>query len=304
MTIPDFQTILLPLLNFAADQKEHSNREAVEMLANYFDLSDADRKELLPSGRQARFDNRVAWARTHLGKAGILESSRRGHFKLTSRGIEVLAEKPQALSIRFLRRYPEYAEFQPMSNNKIAEITQKIQHSVEAETPIEAIEIAYQTVRKGLASELLEKIMECSPEFFERLVVDVLVNIGYGGTRKEAGQAIGKSSDEGIDGIINEDRLGLEVVYIQAKRWKDTVGRPEIQKFVGALQGQNARKGVFITTSTFSTGAREYTNKLQSKVVLINGQMLADLMIDSGVGVASIEVYEVKRIDSDYFSEG
>jgi restriction system protein len=302
MAIPDYQTVMLPLLDFASDQKEHSIREAIEKLAEQFNLREAERKELLPSGRQATFDNRVAWARTYMKKAGLVESTRRGHFKITSRGLEALKKKPQAINVKFLQQYPEFVEFRSQSSVQGEELGGPEPQPTE-ETPIEVIEAAYQTIRSGLASELLEQVMGCSPNFFERLVVDLLVKMGYGGTRKDAGQAVGKSGDEGIDGIINEDRLGLEVVYIQAKRWKDTVGRPEIQKFVGALQGQNARKGIFITTSSFSSAAIEYVKALQNKVVLIDGEMLASLMIDNSVGVSLVEAYEVKRVDSDYFSE-
>jgi restriction system protein len=303
MTIPDYQTVMLPLLRFAADGQEHSLREAIENLADHFDLSDDERKTLLPSGRQATFDNRVGWARTYMKKAGLLQSPRRGYFQITDAGIQALKDNPEAINVKFLEQYPEFLEFKTKSNAKSTAIKTDTTVPTEERTPREVMEDAYATIRTQLASELLERIAQSSPQFFERLVVDLLVNMGYGGTRKDAGEAVGGSGDEGIDGIIKEDRLGLEVVYIQAKRWENTVQRPEIQKFVGALSGQNARKGVFITTSSFSVGAIDYVTGLQVKVVLIDGETLASHMIDYGVAVAPEASYEIKRVDSDYFDE-
>lgn len=302
MGIPDFQSLMLPLLVFAGDGKEHSLREAIEALANQFNLTLEERKELLPSGRQATFDNRVGWSRTYMKKAGLLDSPRRSYFQITQRGLDVLAKNPTYINISYLRQFPEFIEFQ-LGQNKESIVSITTEDS-ELITPEESIESAYQRARTGLAVELLQTIKECSPEFFERLVVDLLVRMGYGGTRKDAGRAIGKSGDGGIDGIINEDRLGLDVVYIQAKRWDSTsVGRPEIQKFAGALQGQRARKGIFLTTSTFSKDAYDFASRIDSKIVLMDGETISQLMIDYGVGVTTIATYELKRIDSDYFSE-
>ena len=303
MTIPDYQTVMLPLLNLAADGEEHRLRAAIEELAAHFNLTEDERKELLSSGSQATFDNRVGWARTYMKKAGLLQSPRRGFFQITDQGMQALKQKPEMINVKFLEQYPEFLEFKTKSNTKSTVIETDTTVPTEERTPREVMEDAYVTIRSGLLSELLEQIMNSSPSFFERLVVDLLVRMGYGGTRKEAGKAVGGSGDEGIDGIINEDRLGLEVVYIQAKRWQNTVGRPEIQKFVGALHGQNARKGIFITTSGFSNGAIQYAEGLSDKVVLIDGETLANLMIDHGVGVALEEAYEIKRVDSDYFNE-
>jgi restriction system protein len=302
MAIPDYQTVMLPLLRYAADGQEHSVREAIEALADEFQLTDEERKELLPSGGQATFDNRVGWARTYMKKAGLLESPRRSYFKITSRGLQALKTSPSEINNKFLQQYPEFREFKTRNNAKVVEVEPAATQDSE-QTPREAMENAYDAIRAQLAGELLEQIMSSSPRFFEALVVDLLVNMGYGGTRRDAGEAVGRSGDEGIDGIIKEDRLGLEVVYIQAKRWKDTVQRPEIQKFVGALRGQNARKGVFITTSAYSKGAREFAEGLQDKVVLIDGEMLSGLMIDHSVGVTPEATYEIKRVDSDYFNE-
>ncbi len=301
MAVPDYQSIMLPLLHFAGDQQEHSLRETIEALAVVFSLSSEDRKQLLPSGRQATFDNRVGWARTYLAKAGLMNTTRRGYFRISDQGLRVLLQKPIKIDNAFLRQYPEFLAFQAKRSQ--TQETEDIQVNDSVKTPEEIMEEAYQQVRQDLASELLEMVQSFSPVFFERLVVDLLVKMGYGGTRKEAGKAIGSSGDEGIDGIINEDRLGLDTVYIQAKRWQNTVTRPEIQKFAGALQGQRARKGIFITTSTFSEGARDYVSRIESKIVLIDGETLAQLMIDYNVGVNSVASYDLKRIDLDYFTE-
>jgi restriction system protein len=299
MTIPDYQTLMLPLLRLVGDGREHSLRETIEALADQFQLTDDERRELLPSGRQPAFDNRVGWARTYLKKAGLLSSARRSYFQITPRGLEVLQENPSKITVAYLRKYPEFMEFQHGSSKDSNSISIE-----EAETtPEEAIESAYQRARAELAAELLQTVKSCSAEFFERLVVDLLIKMGYGGTRKDAGRAIGRSGDGGIDGIINEDRLGLDVVYIQAKRWDSTtVGRPEIQKFAGALQGQRAKKGIFLTTSNFSADAHDFASRIDSKIVLMDGETIAQLMIDYGVGVSLLASYELKRIDTDYFS--
>jgi restriction system protein len=300
MAIPDYQSIMLPLLNFAGDGKEHSLRQTIDALADEFDLTEQERRELLPSGQQATFDNRVGWARTYLKKAGLLQSTRRGYYRITERGAETLEQNPPEITAAFLRRFPEFVEFQkpPSRAEDVA-----VREVDELRTPEEEIEGAYQKARQGLAIELLQTIPTCSPAFFERLVIDLLVRMGYGGTRKDAGQAIGRSGDGGIDGIIKEDRLGLDIVYVQAKRWENTVSRPEILKFAGALQGQRASKGVFITTSAFSRAAQEYVSRIGSKIVLIDGDMLAQLMIDYNIGVTPVASYELKRLDSDYFTE-
>ena len=302
MAIPDFQSIMLPLLRFLIDRKEHSLRETIEALAEEFNLTEEERKELLPSGQQATFGNRVGWARTYMKKAGLVKSTRRGYFQITERGLDVLRQNPPKINTAFLKQFPEFIEFQtPRRETKGEAIEQDI---VEIQqTPEEEIEAVYQRVRQSLATELLQTIKSCSPAFFERLVVDLLIKMGYGGTRKDAGEAIGKSSDGGIDGIIKEDRLGLDIVYIQAKRWDSPVGRPEIQKFAGALQGQRARKGIFITTSTFTNTAQGYVALIDTKIVLIDGNLLAQLLIDHNVGVTMATSYELKRIDSDYFTE-
>ncbi len=301
MTIPDYQSVMKPFLKYLNDGQEHSLGETVEHISDFFKLSPEERRELLPSGNQEIIRNRVGWARTYLGKSGLLEGTRRGHFCITDRGKDVLQKNPDRIDAKFLLQFPEFVEFrsqrrpQTKEDNSIEEST---------DTPEESLASAYQVFRKELEADLLEQVKSVTPLFFERLVVELLVSMGYGGSRKDAGQAVGQSGDGGIDGIIKEDRLGLDVVYIQAKRWDSSVGRPEIQKFAGALQGKRARKGVFITTSNFTREATEFASMIESKIVLIDGDMLAALMIDHNVGVSPITKYEIKRIDSDYFAEG
>lgn len=303
MAIPDYQSLMLPLLDFAADGREHPLREARETLASRLGLSAEERAELLPSGRQPVFDNRVAWAKTYLQQAELLSSPRRGHFQITDRGRAVLAEKPAKIDVKFLDRFPEFVEFRTSGQKDKPVDTVKTNECRENSTPEEMLESAHQQIRSDLAADLIRRIKDSPPSFFERLVVELLVKMGYGGSRKDAGKALGKSGDEGIDGIINEDRLGLDNIYIQAKRWEGTVGRPEIQKFVGALHGRRARKGVFLTTGSFSAEAHDYVSRIDPKVVLIDGRELAELMIDFGLGVTTTTTYEIKRVDSDYFGE-
>jgi len=302
MAIPDYQSIMLPLLKFAGDKNEHSLREAIDHLADKFDLSDDERKEMLPSGTQILFNNRVAWALTYIRKAGLVESPKRGIFKITDRGQQVLSQNLEKIDSKFLIRFPEFVEFKSIKK-KPAEKAVIPTKGIDDTNPEETLETAYQELHDELASELLQTIKKCAPDFFERLVVDVLIKMGYGGSRKEAGQAIGKVSDGGIDGIIKEDKLGLDIIYIQAKRWEGVVGRPEIQKFAGALQGQRARKGIFITTSNFTKEALSYVENIDSKIILIDGQRLSELMIAHNVGTNTTAIYEVKKIDSDYFIE-
>lgn len=306
MAIPDYQTCMLPFLRFLGDNSEHSLRDTEESLAKHFDLTDSERVELLQSGQQVIFKNRIGWARTYLKKAGLLEAPRRGVFKITDRGLAALATNPSRIDAKFLEQFPEFIEFREASkvsseikfNSDLADTV-----PVTTATPEEAIELAYQGLREQLAQELLAVVLTCSPTFFEQLVVDLLVKMGYGGSRRDAGERIGQTGDGGIDGIIKEDRLGLDAIFIQAKRWQGSVGRPEIQKFVGALQGQRARKGVFITTSWYTAEAIDYASRIDTKVVLLDGKALSALMIDFDIGVAASASYVVKRIDSDYFEE-
>ena len=302
MAIPDYQSIMLPLLKLSADGEIHQFCQTVETLAKDFQLTDEERKELLPSGKQPTFHNRVGWARTYMAKAGLLDSPKRGTFKITDRGRKVIAQDLKEIDKQFLEQYPEFNQFQQIKRDKVKTTISSDNLAIK-ETPEEVLESAYQNLRGNLVQELLINIKNCSPEFFERLVVDLLLRMGYGGSRKEAGEAVGRSSDGGIDGIIKEDRLGLDIIYIQAKRWEAVVGRPDIQKFSGALLGQRAIKGIFLTTSSFSREALDYVSNIQSKIILIDGMSLAEMMIDHGVGVTTETIYELKRIDSDYFSE-
>jgi restriction system protein len=289
-----------PLLEHLADGRMPSNRETIDALSKHFQLTDEELGELLPSGQQSVFMNRVAWAKAHLKKAVLLESPSRGQYKITPRGLEALAQSNQPINLKYLKRFEEYSYGNSGNSNAKEKDEQKPSDTL---TPSEHIEIGYQRIREELEDELLTKIKELSPAFFERLVVELLVAMGYGGSRKDAGQTIGRSGDGGIDGVIKEDRLGLDTIYIQAKRWEGVVGRPEIQKFAGALQGQRAKKGVFITTSGFSKEAIEYASMIDNKIVLMGGKELTGLMIDYDVGVSKIASYDVKRMDLDYFEE-
>lgn len=304
MTIPDYQTAMLPLLRFAADGAEHRFRDAVEALALEFQLSSDERSELLPSGAAFLFDNRVGWARTYLKQAGLLASPKRGLMQITDRGKAVLAKKPARVDVKYLDQFQEFRDFRtrrPEDGQAAATPSTPQQTSLEIETPEDRLAAAYRRLRQDLELDILTQVKSSTPAFFERLVIDLLVAMGYGGSRRDAGRAIGKSGDGGIDGIIKEDKLGLDVLYLQAKRWEGTVGRPEIQKFAGALQGHRAAKGVFITTSSYTREALEYVNLINTKIVLIGGQELAALMIDHNVGVSTVGMYELKKVDSDYF---
>jgi restriction system protein len=302
VAIPDFQTLMLPFLQFASDWNEHAMGEARESLAEQFRLTQEERAALLPSGRQAVFNNRVAWAKVYLQRAGLLDSPHRGHFRISDRGRELLRNPPERITIKYLEQFPEFIEFRSVAKEKRS-TAEADGAEADGETPEETLESAYLRLRSDMAAELLKRVKSCSAKFFEGLVVEVLLKMGYGGSRREAGKAIGRAGDEGIDGIINEDRLGLDVIYLQAKKWEGTVGRPEIQKFVGALHGKRAKKGIFMTTGTFSSEAAQYVAKIDPKVVLIDGEQLAEIMIDFNVGVSLVASYEVKRIDSDYFAE-
>lgn len=300
MPIPDYQTLMLPLLKYLADEKEHVIADAIESLSNEFGLSSAERQLLLPSGKQTVMRNRIGWARTYMKQAGLIEYVRRGCFRISERGKSELLKKPERIDVHYLERFPKFVEFRDR-RNKDAKEPETLSTTVD--TPEEALDAAYQRLRTDLETELLQQVKSASPVFFERLVVELLVKMGYGGNLQDAGQAVGQAGDGGVDGIIKEDRLGLDTIYIQAKRWDSTVGRPEIQKFAGVLQGHRARKGVFITTSGFSKEAEDFADRIESKIVLIDGLTLARLMVDNSVGVSSVQLYDVKKIDLDYFVE-
>jgi restriction system protein len=299
MSVPGFQELTLPMLQLASDGAVWSLSDAREKLAEVFKLSTEDQEELLPSGKQSRYANRVAWAKVYLERAGLLSSPARGKFSITDRGREVLQSPPAAVTIDFLSQYPEFQDFRSRSSSQARE---EVPQPNSIESPEEALESAYVTIRRNLASEILVRVKSCSPHFFEYLVVELLLKMGYG-KAGGAGERVGQSRDEGIDGIISEDRLGLEMVYLQAKRWEGTVGRPEIQKFVGALHGKRARKGVFITTGSFSAEAVSYVQNIDPRVALIDGSQLAEFMIDYGLGVSLSRTFELKSLDSDFFDE-
>jgi restriction system protein len=305
MAVPDYQSLMLPLLKIAADGNEHRLSESTETLAQYFNLSDQDRKELLPSGRQRKFDNRVHWARTYLAKANLITPTGRSRFRLTEQGAKVLKSNPPQINVKYLEQFPEFIEFRNKSNkiNGSTEVPQEIIEKI-SQTPQEILDTSYQSLRQNLAQEILECIKNSPPKFFESLVIDLLIAMGYGGSRKDAGQAIGQVGDGGIDGIIKEDKLGLDAIYLQAKRWEGTVSRPVVQGFAGALIGRKARKGILITTSNFSQQAIDYANSIDNlKIILIDGEQLAQLMIDHDVGVTEESRYIIKKIDLDYFVE-
>lgn len=307
MAVPDYQSLMLPLLRLAGEKKgETSTGEAVEFLANELGLTEEDLKEMLPSEIQSTFVNRVGWAATYMKKAGLLEATRRGYYKITSRGQELLKKQPKVINVKLLKQYPEFIEFTKLKGTRSGDKANLSSETtdISTATPSEALETAYENLRDELADELLSRLKKSSPAFFERAVVELLVKMGYGGSRADAGKAIGKSGDGGIDGIIKEDRLGLDVVYIQAKRWDNNpVGRPDVMQFAGALQAQKANKGIFITTSRFTDDAKNYVSKIGSKIVLIDAEQLTSLMIENDVGVSIISLYPVKKIDTDYFDE-
>lgn len=303
MAVPDFQALMLPLLQHVADSKEHSMPETRQALAQILKLSAQDLEERYSSGT-ITFNSRVAWAKTYLTKACLLESPERGKFHITQRGKEVLSANPSRIDNKYLERFPEFQEFKPINNTPLSvKTTSSIVQPIPM-TPEEALEQAFQELQNNTADELLELVKKNSPDFFEKLVVHLLVKMGYGGSFEEAAKVTQKTADEGIDGVIKEDRLGLDTIYLQAKRWNNTVvGRPDVQSFVGALQGQKAKKGVFITTSQFSSGAIEYASRIDSRVVLIDGKTLVKLMIEHGVGVSSTATYDLKKVDTDFFDE-
>jgi restriction system protein len=297
--IPDFQKIMLPFLNLLMDGTEHSTIETNEYLAKYFGLTEDEVNQYLPSGSQKIFSNRVAWTKSYLKMYGLLEPTKRGCYKISDNGKQFMLQNPTEVNVKILKQWASKNSDKSRSTEGSESEENDVNHEIT--TPEEQLESNYLLIRQKVAQELLQKIKSSSPSFFENLVVDLLVKMGYGGSVKDAGKSIGKSGDEGIDGIIKEDKLGLDIIYVQAKRWENVVGRPEIQKFVGALAGQGAKKGVFITTSWFTKEAKEYQPKNDTKIVLIDGEQLAELMIDHNLAVSTVNVFEIKRIDYDYF---
>jgi len=303
--VPNFQDFLLPVLSALGDKKEHSSQELRDIVANQLNISDEERNELLPSKKQTRFTNRYYWAVVYLSQAKLItnvSTTKHARYIATKEGLALLAEKPDKLTWQSLMRYESFRDFQSRSRSE--KKTQEPSHSQEQEqqeehTPNEILESTFNQIQESLAAELLERVLNQSPSFFERLVVELMEKMGYG-----AGKITGRSGDEGIDGVIDEDKLGLDVIHIQAKRWgpDHKVSRPDLQQFVGALAGQNGNKGVFITTSSFSKEAMNF-NPSGVKIVKIDGERLAKLMITHNVGVSVQSIYEIKKIDTDYFEE-
>jgi restriction system protein len=303
MAIPDYQTFMFPLLKFAADKQEHSLSETIDFLCSEFNITEEERNLLLPSGTQFVVDNRISWAKTYLSKAGLLESTRRGYFKISKKGLDFLQNNPSELNVKILMQFEDFKNFIKSTRNNKEEHEEQYEDKASAYyTPQEALEYGIAKINETLADDLLQRIKQCDPSFFEKLVIDLLVKMGYGGSKQEAAQVVGKAGDEGIDGIIKEDKLGLDIIYVQAKRWENVIGRPEIQKFMGALAGQKANKGIFITTSSFTKEAEDYAKGLSTKLILIDGKGLTDLMIEYNVGVSTVDTIAIKKIDSDYFN--
>jgi restriction system protein len=303
MSIPDYQTLLLPVLEIAS-KGETSVPLAEAEIAAKFSLSDQEREQMLPSGKQRVLHNRIHWAKFYLMKAGLLESPKRGRFVATTAGQAVLASPPAKLDTQYLLTIPAFQEFYRADEDD-ASVSPATEVKPSTATPEEVVEAAYNAVRAALRADLMDRILQNSPSFFERVIVDLLVAMGYGGSHRNASEQLGKSGDGGVDGVINEDVLGLDRVYIQAKRYApgSSVGRPEIQAFTGSLVGLGASKGVFVTTSTFSSQAVEFASRIPQRVILIDGKRLTELMIEHGVGVRSSRVLEFKRLDEDFFSE-
>jgi restriction system protein len=316
MAIPDFQSLMLPLLRALGDGKDHRARDVISKLASEFELTDAELGEMLPSGRAPVFANRVHWARMFLKAAGLVENPARGVFRITARGKTELGHPPARIDIRYLYKFAEFAEWRRRSTTgqepeaaaadapHLDPSNNQAQLPLPSASPEESMDAAYKTINGALVGELLDALAVMPPRRFEDLVVQLLLKMGYGGNRAEAGKAVGGSGDGGIDGVINEDRLGLDAIYVQAKRWKGGVGEPEVRNFLGALVGRGASKGVFITTGSYSEQARAFAQRsIQQKIVLIDGERLANLMIEHGLGVTTVATYDIRRLDSDFFAE-
>jgi restriction system protein len=303
LAIPDFQSVMLPVLKLLGDKKDYQSKEIKDYICKEFKLTQKEMEEKLPSSNSiSLISNRVAWAEAHMKMAGIIESPRRGFYRITNDGVNVLKKTPEKINLKFLQSFEEYKRKKAEWKNKEKEDSQE-NEEINSLTPDEMLELGHKKIKNELSTELLIRVKETSPKFFENLVIELLIKMGYGGSLEERGSVTGKSGDEGIDGVIKEDKLGLDIIYIQAKKWEGNVGRPEIQKFVGALQGQRAKKGIFITTSSFNENSYEYVSKIDIKVILINGEELANLMIDYNVGVTLKRNYEIKKIDTDFFIE-
>jgi len=303
MAIPDFQSCMRPLLDAIKDGQTYHFLNAFESVCDFFELTDEERAAKLPSGKQTVIKNRVSWSRTFLKKAGLLTQPQRGHVQITPLGLKALEDCPKRIDVKYLKQFESFLEFHTAKPSEPS-LPDKIEND-ENTDPTERLEKAHGEIQKELVAELLENIKQQTPQFLENLVVELMQAMGYGGWSKESGSATQYTSDGGVDGLINEDPLGLETIYLQAKRYTtgSPIGRPDIQAFVGALEMKRSRKGVFITTSRFSNEAQDYISKIQKKVILIDGQQLAELMVKHGLGVSTKETYQVKAIDTDYFTD-
>jgi restriction system protein len=309
MAIPDYQSLMLPVLKLASDGNEHRMSDVVASLAEHLKLTEAEREELLPSGKQPVFNNRVHWAKTYLAQARLLVSTRRAFFKITDRGRQILAENVERIDAKFLRRFPEFNAFvagNPKAEQPASEAAPILEDKpISQSTPDELLRATIKEVENALAAELIPRICAGSPAFFERLVVGLLLKMGYGGSRAEAGRSLGKTGDGGIDGVIDQDQLGLDRIYIQAKKYDpdNAVSEPDIRNFCGSLGANKASKGVFVTTSYFTKPAEDFAKRHEHKVVLIDGDLLARLMIHHSVGVRIVETMHYKKIDDEFFPD-
>lgn len=303
--IPTHEEVMLPLLTILGDGKVHSLCEIADRIAEEFAIDDQARKQLLPSGKYPVFRSRVSWAKTYMGKAKLLETPKKAHYRITSRGEELLNSTSTKIDKSLLMQFPEFIDF--ITPSKEAAKTSKSKSERQAiddkQTPVEAIEAAHARLDDQLRKDMMTEVLDQSPEFFEKLVVDLLLQMGYGGSRKDAGAAIGKSSDGGIDGTINEDKLGLDVIYLQAKRYTNPVPISHVRDFAGALMGKRARKGILVTTSTLPSSAYNYVSQIEHKIILIDGERLTRLMVDHHVGVSVEQTFQIKKIHSDYYSD-
>jgi len=303
MSIPDYQTLMLPLLEAVSDGHRHQISNLYTLLSDRFGLTEEDRNARLPSGRETYIKNRVSWARTYLKKAGLVSSPAKGIVQITTVGQELLARKPDRVNNVLLREYPSFVKFRPRESDRMQEETAQ-DDGITQVTPLESFESSYKSLRDELASELLDTIKQSNPYFFERLVIDLMLAMGYGGSRHDAGEATQMGGDGGIDGVIREDPLGLNTIFLQAKRYtSEIVGVRSLRDFAGALQGMRSKKGVFITTSAYSSDAEKYVDRIDSTIILIDGQKLSQLMIDHNIGVSLKDSFEIKQIDTDYFSD-
>ncbi len=303
--VPGFQTIMLPLLKILGDEQIHANSDLVTRIADHFKLSDEDRNEMLPSGTQLKLTNRVHWAISYLKHANLLEYHTRGQCKITGEGLEVLTRDLKLINVKYLRTFPVFKEWQDTTKlNRSKSNGQSEKEDIVPDiTPDEMMENSYSDLTKLLKGEIIEKIKGCSPKFFEQLVIDLLLKMGYGGSKIEAGQVLGKSNDGGIDGLIKEDKLGLDTIYVQAKKWENQVPVSQVRDFAGALLAKKAKKGIFITTSTFPPSAREFVSSIEPRIILIDGAYLADLMIEHDLGVSVKRTFNIKKVDHDYYEE-